>query len=137
MKYWLGFDDLSDRFGVFGSSPDGSLYSIWLDDDHNQKIVHLGSEGGELYILSNTFVDFLRLLAIGYDEIGFADMSKTAEEWSAAIDMDIDECININFRNWVKQKFNVDIPSKGEEITNIGDDTFSKWIESKIDKYSS
>ena len=59
VKLWFGFDDVSDRFGVFGGGPDGSSYAFWIDDEGNQKIVHLGSEGEENHILSNNFIDWI------------------------------------------------------------------------------
>ena len=47
------------------------MAAFWLDDDGKQKIVHLGSGSGStlVCVLADDCVDFLRLLAIGYDEI--------------------------------------------------------------------
>jgi hypothetical protein len=98
--------------------------------------VHLGSEGDAIYILAENFVDFLRLLAIGYDEIGFADMNKTAEEWNMEVGNDQNEGINPKFREWVEQEFQVKVPQKGNEITNFKDKEFNDWIEKQLKKYS-
>lgn len=132
MKYWLGFDDLSDRFGIFGLGADGSLYAFWIDDNENQKIVHLGSEGDGLYILAENFIDFLRLLAIGYDEIGFADMNMTVQAWNKGIEKDENEGINPSFRKWVSSEFGVNIPNKGKEIADFNDESFNHWIQEKL-----
>ncbi|WP_375580444.1 hypothetical protein ABWH96_05245 [Marivirga tractuosa] len=130
IKYWMDTDKVSNRFGVFGAGPDGSLYALWIDDDGNQKVVHLGSEGGELYILADNFIDFLRLLAIGYEEIGSADMSVTAEEWN-----DDDDCESINpeFMEWVETEFKVSVPAKGNEIMDVDDSSFNEWITKQIE----
>ncbi|SHI86362.1 SMI1/KNR4 family protein [Pseudozobellia thermophila] len=125
---WFDSEDVSDRFGVFGTGPDGSLYALWIDDDGHQKIVHLGSEGDALYILADSFVDFLRLLAIGYSEIGSADMTKTAEEWNSDDD---DESINPDFQKWVSATFHVTIPKTGSEIMNVNDSLFKNWVHQK------
>ena len=126
MKYWLGFNNVSDRFGLFGAGASGEIYAFWINDSGNQKIVHLGSEGNATYILSDNFVDFLRLLAIGYDEIGFADMSKPVDK----------EEVNENFQNWVEKEFHVKTPKRGNEITDFSNKELSNWIEKQIEKYS-
>ena len=136
MRYWLGFTDVSDRFGLFGAGASGDIYAFWIDDSGKQKIVHLGSEGDAIYILANNFVDFLRLLAIGYDEIGFADMSKTVDEWNLEAGNDKNEGINPKFRDWVEQEFKVKVPKKGCEIANFNDREFNDWIEGQLKKYS-
>ncbi|WP_316845021.1 hypothetical protein [Pedobacter psychrodurus] len=135
IRYWLGFDNVSDRFGIFGAGPDGSLYSFWVDDENNHKIVHLGSEGGERYILANNFIDFLRLLAIGYMEIGYSDLNMTVQEWNLATGQEKDEGINPKFREWIEKEFKVQIPDKGSEIVDDGNKTFSNWIDEQTSKY--
>ncbi|MDO6675018.1 hypothetical protein MK851_12440 [Tenacibaculum sp. 1B UA] len=132
IKSWFDNAAISDRFGVFGLGPDGSIYAFWLDDDGNQKIVHLGSEGDALCILATSFIDFLRLLAIGYDEIGNADMTKTAYQWN---DADDDESVNLDFQDWVQTSFKVSIPKTGNEITSTNDSHFKNWVHKKQDIY--
>ncbi len=136
MRYWLGFDNLSNRFGIFGAGSDGSLYAFWIDDNNKQKIVHLGSEGDAVYVLAENFVDFLRLLAIGYDEIGFADMSKTIEDWNLEIGNDKEEGVNTKFIDWVEKEFNVKVPKTGNKIADFDNEEFKDWIEKQIEKYS-
>jgi hypothetical protein len=133
VSYWMGFDDVSRYLGVFGSAPDGSMYALWRDEVNNTyKVVHMGSEGGELFILAHNFVDFLRLLAIGYDEIGFCDLSKTPQE-NEGYDEDT---MNPRFAEWVTATFNVTIPKTGNEIVNIYDKSFDNWVQDQLSEYS-
>ncbi|MDA7706193.1 MAG: hypothetical protein P8P13_00015 [Flavobacteriaceae bacterium] len=157
MEYWCGVD-MSDRFGLFGAGACGDIYAFWINDKGNQKIIHLGSEGNAVYILADNFIDFLRLLAIGYDEIGFADIDKTVEEWNIERAMghfhfignksisisqiieklgeEIKEGINKDFQIWVELEFGVKIPKRGNEITDFNNKEFDNWIEKQIKKYS-
>ena len=52
------------------SGGDGSECALWLDDEGRTQIVHIGSGSGSMMtcILVKNTLDFLRLLAIGYDE---------------------------------------------------------------------
>lgn len=127
IRHWFGTPAVVDRFGVFGNGADGSLYAIWRQDDGRQPIVHLGSEGINNFVLSSDFVSFLRLLAIGYNEIGFDDLSQPPHE--------PDEPPNESFQHWVSQTFSVSIPATGAEITEparAAHDDFEKWIQTKV-----
>ena len=84
-------------------------------------IVQMGSEGQNNFVLASDAVGFLRLLAIGYDEIGFADLLSPP---------DGDE-VNPAFQEWVSKTFKVSIPETGNEITRHAQeahDDFQKWI---------
>ena len=129
MFYWFGFRDVETKLGQFGAGPDGSLYCFWDNGMGNYPIVHMGSEGNELKILASNFVDFLRLLAIGYDEIGFDDLSKPP----------VEDCSNVTFQNWVTEEFGVSIPSVGSVITEPAQSAnpdFEKWVDAVSEKYS-
>lgn len=128
LDYWYGIDNIYDRIGIFGITSDYSFYALWLDEDENQKVVHIGDEGSELYILADNFLDFLRLLAIGYDEIGFARQSMTVQEWNTIIEKDKNYGVNKKFQEWVKNEFNTQIPIRGNEITNFKDESFKNWL---------
>jgi hypothetical protein len=54
---------------------EGSMAALWLDDDRQTRIVHLGSGSGSLLtcVLADNGLDFLRLLAIGYVEICWSE----------------------------------------------------------------
>ena len=40
--------------------------ALWLQDDGHCRVVHLGSEGQNLFVLARDMRDFLLLLAVGY-----------------------------------------------------------------------
>jgi len=124
--YWFGHNRVTDRFGLFGAGPDGSLYGIWRQDDGRQPIVHMGSEGQNNSVLAGSFREFLRLLAIGYDEIGFDDLANPPAEASGR---------NPKFQRWVQERYLVTIPRCGTEITLPAQqthETFQEWIEKNL-----
>jgi len=104
------FGDLpADRVFVFGKTgADGSNLGLFREDDGRCRIVHLGSGSGSTWYggIGDTPVDFLRLLAIGYDEIAFPEVfskPSTVEPLEP-------------FRGWVEATFGVSIPTTGAEI---------------------
>lgn len=141
MHYWLGHNkpDVINRLCVFAKTgADGSMAAFWLDENGKQKIVHMGSGSGStlVCVLSEQPIDFLRLLAIGYDEICWNDyFNETPNE--SAEDAGIFVHPNIGYQNWVKSTFKVAIPEKANEIilhpSEMGDtnsqDEFCRWIE--------
>jgi len=65
-------EEISSRLCIFSQTgAEGSMGALWLDDEGETRIVHLGSGSGStmLCTLAQNGLDFLRLLAIGYDEI--------------------------------------------------------------------
>lgn len=133
-------DDIDDRLCVFAQSgADGSQCAFWLNDDNQLKIVHIGSGSGSALccVLADNAVDFLRLLAIGYDEIC----------WDDDFHLSPNECRefkvnpNLEFQQWVAETFDVSIPKNALEIVKIpaqyGDensnDEFCCWIHKYID----
>ncbi len=78
-KLWWCFDgeqtdkeEISKRVAIFAKTGgDGSSAAFWLDDDGVQRIVHIGSGSGSdmMCVLANDPINFLQLLAIGYEEI--------------------------------------------------------------------
>lgn len=120
-KHWFGTDSVSDRFGMFGAGPDGSIYAIWQCDDGKMPIVHLGSEGQNNFVLANDMLDFMRLLAIGYSEMGFDDLTVPPPPKE----------VNPAFRNWVTSRFLVNIPALGSAVTlpaQAWNQDFQKWV---------
>jgi len=74
LRHWFGHDrpEVLNRLCVFANTGgDGSMAAFWLDEQVQQKIVHLGSGSGSgstmVCVLGDDAVDFLRLLAIGYE----------------------------------------------------------------------
>lgn len=73
-KCWTGNPDplLAQRLvPILRTGADGSHAALWLDDNGQQKIVHMGSGSGSMMacVLAHSVEDLLRLLAIGYCEL--------------------------------------------------------------------
>ena len=139
LKYWFGaeHEEVSRRLCVFGQTgAEGSQCAFWVSESGALKIVHLGSGSGSLLncVLADNAVDFLRLLAIGYDEIcwneGF-DSPPNEENPDFRVEP------NAEFQAWVKSTFNVEVPQTASEIvkhpSDIGDedseDEFCRWCQ--------
>lgn len=141
LHYWFDSDDpeILNRLCVFAKTgAEGSMAAFWLNNDGTQKIVHMGSGSGSVLtcVLADNPLDFLRLIAIGYDEICWNS------EFSNPPNFDLadDDCFihpNIEFQQWVVNEFNTSIPKTALEIvkypSEMGDtnsnDIFCKWIE--------
>jgi hypothetical protein len=139
LKYWFGREgeEIRSRLRVFcRTGSDGSMGAFWLDDEGRQRIVHMGSGSGStlVCVLADDAVDFLRLLAIGYEEIcwgGFEEPPDAPQAFSSGP--------NAPFAEWVVNSFGVSIPETGAGIvrhpSNMGDgesaDPFWNWIEAQ------
>jgi len=91
--------------------------------------VHLGSEGDGIKVLAPSFKEFLRLLAIGYGELGFEDLSNPPAGSEP----------NSKFQEWVKVQFNTDIPTNGSEFITLeanGKCRFANWVDHVCVKYN-
>lgn len=144
LKYWFGHEspEVLNRLCVFAQTgAEGSMAAFWLDCEGKQKIVHLGSGSGStlVCVLADTPVDFLRLLAIGYDEICWS------QEFSRSPNANLadGECFvypNIAYQQWVRDTFSVDIPKTAHEIVKCpsergdlrSDDPFCRWVEQNV-----
>ncbi|MGE6433923.1 hypothetical protein [Shewanella baltica] len=128
VKAWFGNDDLmASNFAYFGAGPDGSILAFWLlygNDARNAPIVNLCSDGSNNTVLATNFNSFLRLLGIGYDELGFDDLFIPPEHPESAA----------KFRDWLKQEFGMVCPLTGANIASEAqDNTLS--IEAAIDNW--
>jgi len=118
---WFGSDRAVGRLAIFGAGPDGSMYALWLQDDGHCRVVHLGSEGQNLFVLARDMRDFLLLLAVGYFELGFEDLSRPPDA----------EGINPQFRKWVASQLSCVVPATGGEIVRraqSASENFEKWV---------
>lgn len=137
LKYWFGGDDNPEvmaRLCVFAQSgAEGSECALWLADDGQLKVVHLGSGSGSVLacVLADNFTDFLRLLAIGYDEICWDENFPYPPNENG----DFIVRPNVKFQNWVKETFHVEIPKTALEIVKhpasmddeSSEDAFFNW----------
>jgi len=117
LHHWFGaeYEEVNQRLCVFAQTGgEGSVGAFWLSDSGEVKVVHLGSGSGSTLtcVLADNCVDFLRLLAIGYNEICWNDEF-------ASRPLDNDEFVvqpNIEFQNWVRDTFGLTIPETALEI---------------------
>ena len=140
LKYWFGGEDneeLKSRLCVFAQSgAEGSQCALWLNDNNELKVVHMGSGSGSVLacVLADNMTDFFRLLAIGYDEICWD------ENFPYPPNENDDEFIvkpNIEFQEWVKKTFKVKIPDIGLEVVKYpatmddenSEDEFFNWYQ--------
>lgn len=119
LKYWFGGDhnpEVQDGLCVFAQSgAEGSQCAFWLTDNREVKIVHMGSGSGSCLtcVLADSAVDFLSLLAIGYDEICWE------ENFPCKPNENNDGFFvkpNTAFQHWVTATFGVKIPTTALEI---------------------
>ena len=128
-------DEVRRRLLVFAQSgADGSECALWLHDEGHTQIVHIGSGSGSMMtcILVKNALDFLRLLAIGYDEICWD------EDYPFPPNSNKDNTFvhpNTQYQEWVQNTFHTTIPKIGLEVAtphNMNDepitDPFLKWF---------
>ncbi|HEY1050747.1 MAG TPA: hypothetical protein VGE39_13350 [Prosthecobacter sp.] len=139
MKHWFGNErpEMLSRICVFcRTGGEGSMAAFWLDPEGGRKIVHLGSGSGStlVCVLAEDAVDFLRLLAIGYDEICWPEAFDNPPNTGS--DFIVEP--NTDFQDWVRTTFSVSIPATASEIvrhpSRMGDkkslDPFHPWVTS-------
>ena len=128
-------DEVRRRLLVFAQSgADDSECALWLDDEGHTQIVHIGSGSGSIMtcILVKNALDFLRLLAIGYDEICWY------EDYPFPPNSNKDNTFvypNTQYQEWIQNTFHTTIPKIGLEVVtphNMNDepitDPFLKWF---------
>ena len=116
IQYKEHLDEVKRRLLVFArSGADGSECALWLDDEGRTQIVHIGSGSGSMMtcILVKNALDFLRLLAIGYDEICWD------EDYPLPPNSNKDNTFvhpNTQYQEWVQNTFHTTIPKIGLEV---------------------
>jgi hypothetical protein len=106
------------------------------------RIVHLGSGSGSVLtcVLADNGLDFLRLLAIGYEEICWnEELATPLRPWDPHGDT-----VNGPYRDWLRTTFGATIPATALEIvrqpSRMGDiattDPFCRWVNTPArDRY--
>ena len=135
IQYKEHLNEVKRRLLVFArSGADGSECALWLDDEGCTQIVHIGSGSGSVMtcILVKNALDFLCLLAIGYDEICWD------EDYPFPPNSNKDNTFvhpNTQYQEWVQNTFHTTIPKIGLEVVtphNMNDepitDPFLKWF---------
>ncbi len=132
---WLGpvREGLPTLWPFCRTGADGSMAALWRAPDGRNLIVHVGSGSGSLLtcVLGENAVDFLRLIAVGYDEICWN------EDWRSPPAPEPDHpIINGPFRTWVETTFDTTIPATGfdvvRDVAEMGDtdttDVWCRWV---------
>ena len=140
LESWFGTDitTVQDRLVPFaGTGADGSRAAFWIDNQGQQRIVHLGSGSGSMLtcVLADDPVDFLRLLAIGYDDITEPALYVQPPQ----PDPGHPHLPNLPFSRWVTDTFNVTIPECGLDLVPTpvemtdppGLDAFCDWVNAR------
>ena len=135
IQYKEHLNEVKRRLLVFArSGADGSECALWLDDEGHTQIVHIGSGSGSMMtcILVKNALDFLRLLAIGYDEICWD------EDYPFPPNSNKDNTFvhpNTQYQEWVQNTFHTTIPKIGLEVVTPHSmcdepitDPFLKWF---------
>ena len=111
--HWFAGDRLAaEQFIVLGMESDGSLYALWMypgRTTNDAPVVFLGSEGVDSSLIAKDLVEFLSLLAVGAEDLGFAVSwreVKEAENPAARLS---------EFRGWLKGKFGSGAPENPTE----------------------
>lgn len=156
MKFWLDNEDVEDEVAVIlRTGGDGSHAGIWRDAAGVQRFVHLGSGSGSVMnrVLTDSPVELLRLLAIGYGELCWPEQHELtpaeafAQEQEEYDDEDGDDEDGDGddaeeayeaptaFQAFVRDTFGVTIPERASEIlgTHPDDgiptgDPFQQWV---------
>lgn len=124
--------EIASYFIHFGFDADGSVYSFWLYKDfHIEKapIVFTGCTWAGNTILANSLKEFLELLSLGVDELGYA--VHYPQKWLSGISHSPD---TIHFRNWLETTIGISMPSDPLKIVSDAKDShpdFGKWIEER------
>jgi hypothetical protein len=109
LQHWFKRDpSVAENFLPFGRGATGDVFAIWLQYGRPTEecpVVMFGSEG-LLIAVSNCARDFIRLLCLGYSEIGYCDLTIKGEDY--------DETKTL--RHYVADLFGYDIPENGQEI---------------------
>ena len=130
--------ELEQRLCVFAQTGcEDSQGAFWLTDQGDLKIVHMGSGSGSTLtcVLADNALDFIRLLAIGYDEICWKEDFPYPPTEIPYADTIVKP--NTEFQNWVRQTFHVEIPRTALEIVKYpacmddtsSEDEFFNWLQ--------
>jgi len=108
-------------FLPFGRGACGDVYAIWLTEELSPDaapVVMLGSEG-QLEVLAVDATQFVRLLCLGYSEIGLNDPDDEPTDFDATI----------GFRSFIQTKYRFDLPSTARPIFDEARSRFPSFAE--------
>ncbi len=134
ITYWSRVPDLHPYFVQFGSTGNGSMIGIWQPEAGKQIYMHLSGDEGWGTELADNFVDFLRLLAIGYEHLGFFSELTIQELNKLAENEDLNAGFNPQFKAWVEREFQTTVPTTSLSFKREGT-PFNDWMKIKNDAY--
>jgi len=124
--------EIDPFFIHFGKDADGSVYSFWMYKDfpiEKAPIVFTGWSWIGNTILANSSDEFLSLLSLGIEELGYA--VNFPPDWATQISYDPETEL---FRNWLQENLGISMPSDPLKIVSDAKNShpdFGKWIEEK------
>jgi hypothetical protein len=132
LQYWANVDFLNDRFAQFGVGPSGAPTGIWLDDDGKTHIVYLHDEERWGDVVADNFVNYLRILAIGYDDVN-ASCDVNIQTYNQLCGREnLNTGHNPAFKAWVEKEFGTTVPATGDEVFIKERDKFNIWLDNTI-----
>ncbi len=101
---------------------DGSQVALWRDDEGQQRVVLLDSEGSG-FLLADDARQFLVLLAPGHRELSSFEVGLEPDDPIETPELDA-------YRSWLTQTWQVSIP---EQWTEIDKDDFTTWFWAELE----
>jgi hypothetical protein len=134
ITHWSRIPDLHPYFVQFGSTGNGSMIGIWQPKAGKQIYMHLSADEGWGTELADNFVDFMRLLAIGYETLGYFSELTIQELNKLAENEDLNQGFNPAFKTWVETEFRTTVPTTSLAFKREGT-PFNDWIKIKSEAY--
>jgi hypothetical protein len=134
ITYWSRIPDLHPYFVQFGSTGNGSMIGIWQLEAGKQTYMHLSADEGWGTELADNFVDFMRLLAIGHEHLGYFSELTIQELNKLGEHEDLNQGFNPAFKTWVETEFKTTVPTTNLAFKREGT-PFNDWIKIKSDAH--
>jgi hypothetical protein len=135
LEYWSQSTYLNDHFAQFGVGPSGAPTGIWRDDEGRERIVYLFDEERWGDVIAESFLDYLRILAIGYDDVN-ESCNLDIQAYNKLCEReDLNQGHNPAFKAWVEKEFNTIVPATGDEVFIKERDSFNVWLNKSIRKH--
>lgn len=128
---WTDNEKVGQHLVVFGHNDDNnSLYAFWRYDGRSVRespIVYLDSEGIDCALVADNVADFLALLAVDTETLGYCCFDADTEYEGAER---IEE-----FRTWLLQQFQIAVPSDPASLVakaQAAHPSFSQWLDQQM-----
>jgi hypothetical protein len=116
------------QFIAIGHGPDDSQYAFWIYSGRtiqDAPIVFLGSEGTGCGVVAASLSQFLSLLAVGSEELGFA------AAWGEIAQAEQPATRLIEFRSWLESSYGIEPPKDPRDVvkeSRMRHPDFSPWL---------